>query len=112
MMKFYISLPMGGHEITVRRRYEDAKERILNEYPAAIISGPVNIEEFTDEGMTTKRTHDWAWYIGEDIKELLTCTHIYMCQGYTDSPGCKTEKAVALVNGIIPKYHPRAYSKL
>ena len=111
-MKFYISLPIGGYESTVRERYEDAKKRILDEYPGADVSGPVNISKFDSTGLTVERDHEWSWYIGEDIKELLSCTHIYMCQGYPYSKGCCTELAVAKVNGIIPKYHPFAIHSL
>lgn len=111
-MKFYISLPIGGYENTVRERYEDAKKRILNEYPGAIVSGPVNIDKFDNTGLTMKRDHDWNWYIGEDVKELLTCTHIYLCRGYLYSKGCRTELAVADANYILPKYHPFAFMKL
>ena len=108
MIKVYISLPIGGHEKTVRARYEEAKKMILSEYPDAIICGPVNIDEFNENGLSTPREHDWAWYMGEDMKELFRCTHIFMCQGYMNSRGCRSELAVAKEDGIIDKYHPKA----
>lgn len=108
MIKVYISLPIGGHEKTVRARYEEAKKMILSEYPDAIICGPVNISDFNENGLSVPRQHDWAWYMGEDMKELFKCTHIFMCQGYMDSRGCRSELAVAKEDGIIDKYHPKA----
>lgn len=45
-MRIYISLPMGGHEDTVRERYDDAVSEITKRYSNSTfvlnITGPVN----------------------------------------------------------------------
>lgn len=105
-VKVYISLPMGGFETTVRRRYDDCVKWLRDVYYKSyslddiIISGPINIDEFTDEGIKTDRDHDWNWYIGEDIKELLSCNTIVMTRGWKNSPGCRVEFVVAKERGM------------
>lgn len=112
LMKIYISLPIGGYEKSVRARYERAKEEILRDCPDAIISGPLNINDFDDEGYHCPtenlneigRDHPWEWYIGEDVKELLTCDAIYMTRGWNWSRGCKIELAIAEADDMQRMY--------
>lgn len=100
-MRVYISLPMAGHETTVRKRYQEAYNAIKYIYPSAEITGPQNLADFSEAGRSPKaEEHPWAWFIGEDVKVLLECTHIYLCQGWSDSKGCRTELAVAKANKI------------
>ena len=118
--KIYISLPMGGHEKTVRRRYEEAADKLRRAFGDNIkISGPLNIDDFDDDGYIPDRSgkrehpwewdangeqvtrdHPWEWYIGEDVKELLTCGMIYMTRGWAWSQGCKIERTIANVYDI------------
>ena len=113
--KIYISLPMGGHEKTVKKRYDEAADYLRRVFgDNIVISGPLNIDDFDDNGYIPDRSgerehpwewstsgelvtrdHPWEWYIGEDIKELLTCGMIFMTRGWTWSSGCKIERAVA-----------------
>ena len=111
-MKFYISLPIGGFEDTVKRRFEKAVAEIKKEYPAAEIAGPCNIQYFDETGLTVPRDHEWSWYMGEDMKDLLQCTHIYLTQGWQQSVGCRVEKGAAEAKGIIVKFSPTAFMKL
>lgn len=43
---------------------------------------------------------EYAHYIGEDIKKLLTCDAIFLCEGWADSKGCRFEEQAALVYEI------------
>lgn len=101
-MKVYISLPMAGHQKTVRDRYETAKLQVLNMYGQDTqVFGPTNIHDFSDEGLDPNAPkHPWSWHLGEDIKDLLVCDVIYLCQGWSWSKGCRTELAVAKANLI------------
>lgn len=113
MEKIYISLPLGGHEETARKRYDDAVEWVKKNYPNAEIYGPTNMDEFEpDVGLAAEREHDWAWYMGEDMKILLRCTHIVMTRGWSWSPGCRVERAAAIANKIIVDQVPDANKKL
>lgn len=113
-MRIYISLPMAGHLDTVKSRYEKALLDIIHIYgPDAEIVGPHNMEDFDDDGLVSSvKPMPWSWHLGEDIKSLLECTHIYLCQGWVDSRGCNTEVAVAKVNGIQIIYGKNAMGKL
>ena len=61
------------------------------------IVGPINIHEFTEHGIKTKREHDYAWYMGEDIKELLRADAIFMSTGWQKSEGCRCELETAKI---------------
>lgn len=101
-MKVYISLPMAGHQKTVRDRYELAKVEVLAKYGSNTeVFGPTNILDFDENGLDpTAPIHPWSWHLGEDIKDLLECDVIYLCRGWSWSKGCRTELAVAKANLI------------
>ena len=96
MKKIYISLPMANCEDTVAKRYNDALEYINNslkdEYE---IHGPTNIEDFLNGKKV--REHEYSWYIGRDIEELLKCDTIFMCSHWNRSCGCRCELATAKI---------------
>lgn len=93
----YISLPMGGHEDTVRKRYDDAVSELKEIYSKIPIeiTGPCNMDNFDHNGIITPRDHDWAWYMGEDAKDLLRSDIIFLTKGWQNSKGCVVEKAMA-----------------
>ncbi len=100
MKKIYISLPIAIDEDTVAERYEEAV-KYINTYfkDQYIIQGPVNINDFTEQGIMKEREHDYAWYMGEDIRELLRCDAIFMGKGWHKSLGCRCELATAKIYG-------------
>lgn len=99
--RVYISLPMGGHEDTVKERYDKACETLKKIYNDNFpnvkleIVAPGNIDDFTEDGYIGEERKPWEYYIGEDVKILLTCNGIYMTEGWKTSKGCKVELAVA-----------------
>lgn len=113
-MKVYISLPMAGHQKTVRDRYESAKLEVLSKYGIETqVFGPTNISDFSENGLDPNApVHSWAWHLGEDIKDLLECDVIYLCQGWSWSKGCRTELAVAKANLIDVIKQPNADASL
>ena len=96
MKKIYVSLPMGGHEKTVRHRYDKAALEIANLNESYELAAPFNINEFDENGIKQDREHDWAYYMGRDIETLLRCDAIYVTRGFKNSPGCRVELAVAI----------------
>lgn len=101
-MKVYISLPMAGALSTVKKRYELACEDAKNKYKDVEIISPHNIDEFSDNGINPDaEQHTWAWHLGEDVKQLLECDAIYLCQGWSDSKGCRVELAVAKSQNML-----------
>ena len=97
--KIYISLPIKIDEKTVAKRFKEAKEYIskLSSLKDYVIVGPININDFDDTGLTATRDHDYAWYMGEDIKVLLRCDAIFMGAGWEKSEGCRCELATAKI---------------
>ena len=86
---------MMGHDNTVLKRFEQACQFVKEKYPDAEIVGPCTIHEYTYEGRVSDRNETWAWYIGEDVKLLLTCDTIIMTRGWYNSKGCQLEYAIA-----------------
>jgi len=102
MKKIYISLPIAIAEDSVARRYKESVEYInkLDSLKDYEINGPINIHEFDENGLTTPRDHDYAWYMGQDIENLLRCDAIFMSTGWEKSPGCRCELATAKIYGL------------
>ena len=98
MKKIYVSLPIAIDEKTVAERYKEAvryiKEDLKEDYE---IHGPVNIDQFDENGIKTTRDHDYAWYMGRDIEVLLRCDAIFMGTGWQRSPGCRCELQTAKI---------------
>lgn len=97
--KIYISLPIKIAEHTVKKRYQESVDYInkckeLQDYE---ITGPVNIEEFGDNGITSPRVHDYAWYMGQDIMRVIRCDAIFMSIGWEASEGCCCELETAKI---------------
>lgn len=115
-MKIYISLPLAGHENTAYSRYREAVKFLekFYEYDKYIeVVGPINIDEFKENvGLEHNRDHDWAWYMGKDVEELLRCDAILMCKGWKQSRGCRCEHGIATADGKIVIYYPDADSSL
>lgn len=95
--KLYISIPITGQESTIKERYNQSINYIINndilKYYEIIT--PFDVSEF-DNG-NIPNDHDYAWYMGEDIKILLRCDAIFMCPGWNKSKGCKCEYETARI---------------
>lgn len=100
----YISLPISLDPTTVDVRYADAVNYVNENFRGYRISGPINIEDFSNKNHTMYKKHDYAWYMGEDIKILLRSDAILMCGGWEYSNGCKAEHSLAKIYGIEIHY--------
>ena len=90
-------MPIGGHEDTVYKRYLHAVDEVHAKFPneALEIVGPINIKDFSENGLEKTREHAWSWYISHDIERLLECDAIFMTKGHKQSKGCRIELVVA-----------------
>ena len=95
--KIYISLPIKIAEDTVHQRYQEALEYVKENLKDYKPVGPINILDFKYNGIKVKRDHDYAWYMGEDVKLVINCDAILMCDGWEKSEGCNCELRVAEV---------------
>lgn len=89
MKKWYISLPISGHEDDVIDRSNKAKEELLN--MGFVPVSPLDVNAITNESLPN-HLERLAEYMGNDIREMLKCDGIYMCHGWENSKGCRSEK--------------------
>lgn len=100
----YISIPMTGVEEKVSERYksvlEDIHKRKLDE-KYDIIS-PKDIDDFNEFGSSQQMDdeHDYAYFMGEDVKLILRCNALYMTKAWETSKGCRTEHEIAKIYGL------------
>lgn len=96
-MKIYISIPITGHDIVEQQRKANEvaeKLRAKGHEPVSPFDTPQ-----APEGLTAKE--EYAYYMGEDIKKLLTCDGIVMCNGWGQSKGCVSEYHTAVANMLF-----------
>lgn len=95
-MKIYISIPITGHDLQEQQRTaKDLSERIKSRG-----HDPVNPFDtpLAPENMSARE--QYAYYMGEDLKQLLVCDAIYMSPGWHISRGCMIERTAATYMGL------------
>lgn len=94
-MKIYISIPMTGHDLATQK----AKAVEIAEKIKALGHEPVNPFDTPEPPAGLSDKEKYAYYMGEDIKRLLMCDAIFMCEGWFTSCGCRTEHYIAKCYG-------------
>lgn len=92
-MKIYISIPISGHDLAAQR----AKAREIADKLRKLGHEPVNPFDTPKPSGNLSEKEEYAYYIGEDIKKLITCDAVFMCDGWNCSKGCCIEKQVAYI---------------
>lgn len=104
-MRFYIAGPITTDE-KWQEHFADAEEFLRTRYPKADIINPLTLEDEPECQMAREHIEDenelWNWMLKRDIRYLMTCTHIYMLNGWENSRGAKLELRTALDVGIAP----------
>lgn len=95
-MRVYISIPMSGQDLDVQRR----KAQELADTMASMGHVPINPFDTPPPPPGLEPQEEYNWYMGEDIKRLLSCHAIFVCKGYRSSKGCTAELRVAKVYGL------------
>lgn len=90
-MRIYISIPISGQPIGRQR----IKALEVAEQIRAIGHEPVNPFNTTEPQGDLSDKERYAYYMGEDVKLLLTCDAIFMCGGWENSAGCQAELSIA-----------------
>jgi hypothetical protein len=98
MEKIYISIPITNLEDSVRTRCEDSLNDIKKRNLPYEVVCPIEDEEGFENQITIE--HDYAYFMGEDIKLLLRCQAIYMSKGWEKSKGCRAEHELAKIYGL------------
>lgn len=95
-MKIYISIPISG--CNIEKQCATASEiadklRKLGHYTV----NPFDTPE-APQGLSEKERY--AYYMGEDLKCLLTCDAVFLCPGWKYSKGCQLEARAARIYGL------------
>lgn len=91
-MKVYISIPITGLDYETQQAKADKYAQYIYEmghdyFNPFSVPAPATAEPDTKEAT--------AYYMGEDVRELLKCDAVYMAKGWENSKGCKVEKFIA-----------------
>lgn len=105
-MKIYISIPISNRDLTAQK----ATARELAEKLKALGHEPVNPFDKPEAPQGLSEKEKYAYYMGEDLKRLLTCDAVFMCKGWNLSRGCCTEEFVARMYGIKVCYLAQSMS--
>ena len=96
-MRIYISIPISGKDLATQRAKATEiadKIRLLGHEPINPFDTPEPQGDLSDR-------EKYAYFMGEDIKRLLMCDAIFMCEGWQKSKGCMVEWDVAYTNNIL-----------
>lgn len=106
-MKIYIAGPITS-DPKWKEHFADAEEQLRLKYGAAEIVNPLTLEDTSecDEARATIEDEDalWCWMLKRDLRELMTCTHIYMLKNWDQSKGARLELRTAVDVGIKPLF--------
>lgn len=90
---------MSGQEDTIWERYTKAEVELKQKFGDNIeIKGPYNIQDFKEPD-TFEYDRDWCYYMAKDVEDLLRSDSIYLTKGWSNSKGCKVEKAISVEMG-------------
>ena len=95
-MKIYISIPISGKDLATQQtlaaqiagRIKDLGHESFNPFDTPL--APLGVTE----------KEKYAYYMGEDIKQLLMCDAAYFCEGWRGSNGCLLEFNAAQIYDI------------
>lgn len=100
-MRIYISIPMQGRDL--ERQRDHAAEVAIR--LKALGHEPINPFDTPPPPTPLCTDEEYAYYMGEDIKRLLLCDVVYVCNGWKHSRGCRAEVCLARI------YHLSVYDK-
>lgn len=92
-MRIYISIPISGLPI----EQQQAKAREIAKRLRELGHEPVNPFDTPEAPKGLSDKERYAYYMGEDLKRLLTCDAIFFCEGWYESKGCRLEADVAIM---------------
>lgn len=99
-MRIYISIPISGLD----RTEQLAKARKLAEEIELLGHNPVNPFDLASAPSYYNEREQYAFYMGEDIEQLLMCDAAYFAKGWDKSKGCMLEHTAAKLYDIKTYY--------
>ena len=106
-MKIYIAGPITIDPEHWQEHFADAEETLRKKFPTAEIVNPLTLENEPEcveirQQLPEGSKELWNWMLKRDIRQLMTCTHIYMLRGWEQSTGARLELRTAVDVGIVP----------
>ena len=106
-MKIYIAGPITIDPEHWQEHFADAEETLRKKFPTAEIVNPLTLENEPEcveirQQLPEGSKELWNWMLKRDIRQLMTCTHIYLLRGWEQSTGARLELRTAVDVGIIP----------
>lgn len=93
-MKIYISIPISGVPVIEQQK---AKARYIAARLHELGHEPVNPFDTPEAPQGLSEKERYAYYMGEDLKRLLTCDAVFLCPGWKYSKGCQLEARAARI---------------
>lgn len=90
--RIYISLPVTGHDLRERRKLAAGVARALEALGAEAVNP---LENGLPEGAA------WLEHMRADLRLLLDCDGILLCDGWEESRGCRVERGLAAGLGLL-----------
>ena len=92
MKKVYLSFPISHFDIEERRRFAEKRENLLSKVYGYEVVNPLK------NGLDASA--HWREHMKRDLKLLLECDTICLCECYRESLGCHLEYKTAKMAGI------------
>lgn len=92
-MKIYISIPISNRDLAAQQ----ATAREIADNLRKLGHEPVNPFDTPEAPQGLSDKEKYAYYMGEDIKRLLMCDAVFLCNGWSESRGCRLEAQTALI---------------
>lgn len=90
--RIYISLPLTGYDLAERRKLAAGVARVLEALGAEAVNPLEN-------GLPEDAA--WLEHMRADLRLLLDCDGILMCEGWEESRGCRVERGLAEGLGLL-----------
>ena len=100
-MKIYISIPISNRDFAAQQ----TTAREIAEKLRELGHEPVNPFDTPEAPQGLSEKERYAYYMGEDLKRLLTCDAVLFCKGHEKSRGCRIEQQAAYIMGVQEFYN-------
>ncbi|MDR2906551.1 MAG: DUF4406 domain-containing protein [Bacteroidales bacterium] len=99
-MKIYISLPIIGKDEAGQRQKSKKWQKHFEDKGHEVIN-PFDLSDNLDETfIKLGKKPLYKDYMIEDLVNLAFCTHLFLCDGWSESKGCITEVEIAYKHKI------------
>lgn len=95
-MKIYISIPISNRDFAAQQ----ATAREIADNLRKLGHEPVNPFDTPEAPQGLSEKEKYAYYMSEDIKRLLMCDAVFLCERWNDSKGCLLKFHATSIYGL------------